>query len=205
MPPERVSNRGVVSAAGASDVIANATTVSTLEDALKGCSLVLGSSARCRTLPWPMLDPHECATLSVRSAEHRTVALVFGRERTGLTNQELQLCHYHVSIPAHPDYSSLNIAMAVQILAYEIRVAFLRQQQQALTDHPEKTAYPLFDEMERFYAQLEQVLSHTGFIRQTHPGQIMSKLRRLFTRARPESQELHILRGILASFEKRGK
>ncbi len=129
------------------------------------------------------------------------MALLFGRERVGLTNEELQKCHFHVMIPANPEYSSLNLAMAVQILAYEIRVAYLEGQNAVAPAHDEASPYPLADELERFYQHLEQVLIRTGFIRAAHPGQVMNKLRRLFVRARPESQELHILRGILTSIE----
>lgn len=131
-------------------MIGNATIVDTLDDAIAGCSLVVGTSARSRTLPWPMLEPRECGVRAVHEGEHAPVALVFGRERVGLTNDELQKCHYHVAIPANPDYSSLNLAMAVQITAYEVRVAYL-DRQQAGAPQLEETPYPLVDDLERFY------------------------------------------------------
>lgn len=169
------------------------------------CSLVVGTSARSRTLPWPMLEPRECGVRSAREAEHAPVALVFGRERVGLTNEELQKCHYHVAIPANPEYSSLNLAMAVQILAYEVRVAFLdRQQAAAPRVEEEEAPYPLVDDLERFYLHLGKFYPHWFYPSGTS-GQIMSKLRRLFTRARPEAQELNILRGMLTSIEKQDK
>ncbi|PUW02972.1 tRNA (cytosine(32)/uridine(32)-2'-O)-methyltransferase TrmJ [Cronobacter sakazakii] len=201
-PLVKPDSQAIALAAGASDVIGNASIVDTLDEALAGCSLVVGTSARSRTLPWPMLDPRECGLKSVSEATHAPVAIVFGRERVGLTNDELQKCHYHVAIAANPEYSSLNLAMAVQIIAYEVRMAWLATQD-AQTPAPgeEETPYPLVDDLERFYGHLEQVLLSTGFIRPNHPGQVMNKLRRLFTRARPESQELNILRGMLASIE----
>ncbi|MDU6925922.1 tRNA (cytosine(32)/uridine(32)-2'-O)-methyltransferase TrmJ [Franconibacter helveticus] len=199
-PLVKPDSQAIALAAGASDVIGNATIVDTLDEALSGCSLVVGTSARSRTLPWPMLDPRECGVKSISESQHAPVALVFGRERVGLTNEELQKCHYHVAIAANPEYSSLNLAMAVQVIAYEVRMAWLATQEQAAAEH-EETPYPLVDDLERFYSHLEQVLLQTGFIRANHPGQVMNKLRRLFTRARPESQELNILRGILASIE----
>ncbi|WP_024553767.1 tRNA (cytosine(32)/uridine(32)-2'-O)-methyltransferase TrmJ [Franconibacter helveticus 513] len=199
-PLVKPDSQAIALAAGASDVIGNATIVDTLDEALSGCSLVVGTSARSRTLPWPMLDPRECGVKSISESQHAPVALVFGRERVGLTNEELQKCHYHVAIAANPEYSSLNLAMAVQVIAYEVRMAWLATQEQAAAEH-EETPYPLVDDLERFYGHLEQVLLQTGFIRANHPGQVMNKLRRLFTRARPESQELNILRGILASIE----
>ncbi|WP_151451294.1 tRNA (cytosine(32)/uridine(32)-2'-O)-methyltransferase TrmJ, partial [Cronobacter sakazakii] len=199
-PLVKPDSQAIALAAGASDVIGNASIVDTLDEALAGCSLVVGTSARSRTLPWPMLDPRECGLKSVSEATHAPVAIVFGRERVGLTNDELQKCHYHVAIAANPEYSSLNLAMAVQVIAYEVRMAWLASQD-AQTPAPgeEENPYPLVDDLERFYGHLEQVLLSTGFIRPNHPGQVMNKLRRLFTRARPESQELNILRGMLAS------
>ncbi|MEB8678589.1 tRNA (cytosine(32)/uridine(32)-2'-O)-methyltransferase TrmJ [Cronobacter malonaticus] len=201
-PLVKPDSQAIALAAGASDVIGNASIVDTLDEALAGCSLVVGTSARSRTLPWPMLDPRECGLKSVSEAAHAPVAIVFGRERVGLTNDELQKCHYHVAIAANPEYSSLNLAMAVQVIAYEVRMAWLATQDAQTPAHnEEETPYPLVDDLERFYGHLEQVLLSTGFIRSNHPGQVMNKLRRLFTRARPESQELNILRGMLASIE----
>ena len=200
-PLVKPDSQAIALSAGASDVIGNATIVDTFDEAIAGCSLVVGTSARSRSLPWPMLEPRECGQRSAMESEHAPVAIVFGRERVGLTNDELQKCHYHVAIPANPEYSSLNLAMAVQIIAYEIRVAHLDR----IAAHQpvaEEEPYPLVDDLERFYAHLEETLHATGFIRPTHPGNIMSRLRRLFTRARPEAQELNILRGILASIEK---
>jgi tRNA (cytidine32/uridine32-2'-O)-methyltransferase len=200
-PLVKPDSQAIALSAGASDVIGNATIVDTFDEAIAGCSLAVGTSARSRSLPWPMLEPRECGQRSAMESEHAPVAIVFGRERVGLTNDELQKCHYHVAIPANPEYSSLNLAMAVQIIAYEIRVAHLDR----IAAHQpvaEEEPYPLVDDLERFYAHLEETLHATGFIRPTHPGNIMSRLRRLFTRARPEAQELNILRGILASIEK---
>ncbi len=206
-PLVKPDSQAIALAAGASDVIGNAQIVDTLDDALAGCSLVVGTSARSRTLPWPMLDPRECGLKSVGEAAQAPVALVFGRERVGLTNDELQKCHYHVAIAANPEYSSLNLAMAVQVIAYEVRMAWLASQEKEESSEAEAedVAYPLVDDLERFYGHLEQTLLSTGFIRATHPGQVMNKLRRLFTRARPESQELNILRGMLASIEQKNK
>ncbi|MGK2888923.1 MAG: tRNA (cytosine(32)/uridine(32)-2'-O)-methyltransferase TrmJ [Candidatus Malihini olakiniferum] len=193
--------QAIALAAGASDIISNTTLVDTLDEALVGCSLVVGTSARSRSLPWPILEPRECGVRSAREAQHAPVALVFGSERVGLTNDELQKCHYHVCIPTNPEYSSLNLAMAVQLIAYEVHVAHLDLLAQSAPEITEKP-YPLIDDLERFYTHLEDTLHYTGFIRKAHQGQVMHKLRRLFTRARPEEQELAILRGILSSIQK---
>lgn len=185
-------------AAGAGDVLANAQTVSTLAEAVADCGLVVGTSARSRTLSWPMLEPRECGEKLVCEVQQNPVALVFGRENNGLSNDELQQCHFHVCIPANPEYSSLNLAAAVQTLCYEIRMAHLAQVRQPQSP----IEYPLAEELEGFYSHLEQALHKTNFIIPQHPGMVMAKLRRLFNRARPEAQELNILRGILASIEK---
>lgn len=197
-------SQAIALAAGASDVIGNAHIVNTLDEALSGCSLVVGTSARSRTLPWPMLDPRECGLKSVEAAKHASVAIVFGRERVGLTNDELQKCHYHVAIAANPEYSSLNLAMAVQVIAYEVRMAWLAAEEKNTridSASEDEAHYPLVDDLERFYNHLETVLLDAEFIKINHPGQVMNKLRRLFNRARPESQELNILRGMLAALD----
>ncbi|MUG29508.1 tRNA (cytosine(32)/uridine(32)-2'-O)-methyltransferase TrmJ [Aeromonas salmonicida] len=186
-------------AAGASDVLANARVVSTLDEAIADCGLVIGTSARSRTLSWPMLDSREAGEKAVGEGMKHPVALVFGRERTGLTNDELQKCHYHVAIPANPEYSSLNLAMAVQTICYEVRMCWLQDQAPEVESEAD---YPSAHQLEGFYQHLEQTLLKTGFIADDHPGQVMSKLRRLFNRARPEAIELNILRGILTSIQK---
>ena len=185
-------------AAGAGDVLANATIVSSLQEAVADCGLVVGTSARSRTHSWPMLEPRECGLKLVDEVAKYPVALVFGRENNGLTNEELQQCHFHVCIPANPEYSSLNLAAAVQTLCYEVRMAHLGQTR-VESEIPE---YPLNEDLERFYTHLESTLQGTNFIVKNHPGVVMTKLRRLFNRARPESQELNILRGILSSIDK---
>ncbi len=185
-------------AAGAGDVLANAKTVSTLQEAVADCGLVVGTSARSRTHSWPMLEPRSCGRKLIEEVPNYPVALVFGRENNGLTNEELQQCHFHVCIPANPDYSSLNLAAAVQTLCYEVRMAWLEKE----SFPPTENDYPLNDDLERFYTHLESTLSGTGFIVKNHPGMVMTKLRRLFNRARPESAELNILRGILSSIDK---
>lgn len=200
-PQCEVDAQAVALAAGASEIALNARIVSSLEEAVEDCSLVVGSSARSRTLEWPMLDPRECGEKFAVEGQKHPVALVFGRERTGLTNEELQTCHYHVCIPANPEYSSLNLAMAVQTLCYEIRVAHLNQVQSQYSPQAEEE-YPRHKELEMFYEHLEKVMIETQFISEAQPGQVMNKLRRLFNRARPEAQELNILRGVLTAVGK---
>ncbi len=201
-PLMRPDLQAVTLASGASDIIDSAKVVATLEDAIKDCSLVLGASARSRALEWPMLEPRACGVRAIQESEHAPVALLFGRERAGLTNNELQKCHYHVAIPSNPDYTSLNLAMAVQILAYDLRLAYLDYQKTRVEPPQEEVIYPLSEDLEHFYQHLEQILKRTNFIRTARSGRVMSRLRRLFNRARPEAREINILRGILASIEK---
>lgn len=191
-------------AAGATDIIANARTVDTLQEAISDCPLVLATSARNRTLDWPLLGPREAAAKVLSEAPKHQVALVFGRENNGLTNEELQLSQYHLHIPTNPDYGSLNLAMAVQTVCYELRMQQLEADEgaQRYQDKEEVADYPRGEDLERFYQHLEETLYDTGFIVKQHPGQVMTKLRRLFNRARPEESEINILRGILASIKK---
>lgn len=199
-PACQIDSHASALSAGASDVLGNAVIVDKLEDAIADCSLTIGTSARSRTLSWPMVEPRECGEKLVEEAINNPVALVFGRENSGLTNEELQLCNYHVCIPANPEYSSLNLAMAVQTLCYETRMAFLNQQPKQETE--DQSVYPNSKQTELFYEHLEQTLYNTGFIIKQHPGIVMTKLRRLFNRARPEDAEMNILRGILTSINK---
>lgn len=201
-PIEAPQSHASALAAGATDILASARTVSTLAEAIDDCHLVMATSARSRTLDWPMLTPREAGKQAVTEGATGKVALVFGRENSGLTNEELQQSQFHIHIPANPDYSSLNLAMAVQTLGYEVRMAWLESQQETGTDDTALT-YPSTQDMERFYQHLEESLIRSGFIIRPHPGQVMSKLRRLFTRARPEENELNILRGILSVYDKK--
>jgi len=217
-PQEMPNGQAQALSAGATDVLANAKVVATLEEAISDCGLVVGTSARSRTLPWPMLEPRGCGEKLVSEANDFPVALVFGRESSGLTNDELQLCHFHVQIPANPEYSSLNLAMAVQTLSYEVRTSYLIAEEQrfkkdkpvqAVVDADNEEAhddkYPISEETERLYQHFEEALKSTGFIVPSHPGLIMTKLRRLLNRARPDNKEVKMLRGILASVERSAK
>ena len=205
-PIELPNGQAQALAAGATDVLSSAKVVPTLADAVEDCGLVVGTSARSRTLPWPMLEPRSCGEKLISEVSDYPVALVFGRESSGLTNEELQMCHFHVQIPANPEYSSLNLAMAVQTLSYEVRMAFLALQQTDAVQHEEEAEqYPVSEETERMYQHFEQALKATGFIVPSHPGLVMTKLRRFINRARPDVKEVKMWRGILSSVEKTAK
>ncbi|GIU29839.1 MULTISPECIES: tRNA (cytosine(32)/uridine(32)-2'-O)-methyltransferase TrmJ [unclassified Shewanella] len=206
-PKVEPDGHSIALAAGASDILKHAITVGSVEEAIADCSLVIATSARSRTLDWPMLEPREAGEKLVGSALNGPVAIVFGRENNGLTNEELQRCDYHVAIPANPEYTSLNLAQAVQIICYEARVAHLAQvqgatEQTVVESEESEDAYPSSRERENFFEHLETTLLSTNFIVKNHPGQVMTKLRRLFSRTRIERQEMNILRGILTSIDK---
>lgn len=185
-------------ASNADDVLAKAAVVETLTDAIKDCRLVLGTSARTRELTWPTLEARAASQQIIAEANLGTVAIVFGREDTGLTNEELKLCHYQIQIPSNPVYSSLNLAAAVQIICYEIRMSVLNKLEAA--------PLPVFDEvvtaaeLEGFYAHLEKVLKDIDFIKLSS-GPVINRLRRLYNRTRIEKKELRILRGMLTAME----
>lgn len=185
-------------AAGADDILVKAEVFETLEDAVSDCSLVMGTSARPRNLAWPRLDARQCAKQTVSESRRAGVALVFGRERTGLTNDELECCHYWVHIPCNEDYSSLNIAAAIQVVCYEV---FMVLNQDVVVEDPHEAVSN--EMMEGYYAHLEQVLLELTFLDPDHPRYLMRRLRRLYQRARPDLNEYNILRGILTAIQEK--
>lgn len=208
-PEDFPSPNAVARASGATDILDSARVVATLEEALAGCSLVLGTSARDRRIPWPLLDPRECASVSVeQSAGGGEVALVFGREYAGLTNEELQRCQYHVHIPSDPQFSSLNLAAAVQVLTYEVRMAWLAAEGRPTKVEKLETtamldAQPVtVDDLENYFGHLEQTLVDIGFLDPAKPRHLMPRLRRLYGRSGVSKLEMNILRGILTETQK---
>ena len=187
-------------AAGADDILENTIVVDDLSTALQGCALVIGTSARERALANKILTPRKAGKIISQESQSADVALVFGPERAGLSNTDFETCHYHVVIETDEHYSSLNLAAAVQILCYEIRVASL--------DYPsaekeDKIDYALSEEMELYYQHLEETLIDIGFLDAKQPKQLMRRLRRLYNRARVEKLEMNILRGILTATQQK--
>jgi len=191
-------------AAGADDVLHAATTVATLAEAVSDCRLVLGCTARSRRVALEELLPRDAAARLATVAEGGDeVALVFGRERTGLENHELQLCHAAVHIPANPEYSSLNLAMAVQVLSYEFRLARLSALPTVPAVPPGERDLPAtHEQLEGFFSQLEQTLEAIDFHKGRAPESAMRKLRRLFLRTDLDVREVRLLRGILADAQR---
>ena len=189
-------------AASAIDILHSAVVVPTLEDAIGDCQFVVGTSARERRIPWPLLDPRQCAQRMASASVGEQVAVLFGREDRGLTNEELKVCNLHLNVPTAEAYSSLNRAMAVQIVCYEVRMLQAQPQLPATEDAQWDTPFATSDNMERFYTHLEQTLIDVEFLDPAAPRQLMSRLRRLYSRVRLDEMELNILRGILTETQK---
>lgn len=193
-------------ASGAHDLLDSACVFDSLDEALKDCVLVVGTTARDRRLEWPFLTPGQCAQTLLRNAGQGDVALVFGRERTGLTNEELSKCRFMTSIAANPQYSSLNLASSVQVFGYELRRSLVERngEADALPKAGEDETPATSAVMEGFYEHLQQALRDIGVIADERPyATLLRRLRRLFNRAQLTITEVNILRGILSSAQDR--
>jgi tRNA (cytidine32/uridine32-2'-O)-methyltransferase len=188
-------------AAGALDVLDAAVVVDTLDAALADCGLVVGTSTRQRRIPWPAVNPRELAARIAGEAGARPTALLFGREASGLNNDELQRCHLHLQIPANPAYPSLNVAMAVQVVCYELyqgRDLVPGADAAVAWDRPPATVAAV----DAFYTHLQTLLERIEFIEADNPGQVMTRLKRLFARVRLDETEVAMLRGMLSEIER---
>lgn len=196
-------------AAGADDVLGDAVVVKTLAEAVVGCTWVMGTSARERTVQWPVMQPRECAVETMKQAEQAETAIVFGRERTGLTNEELEQCQALVNIPTNPDFSSLNVASAVQVLSYELRLAAL-DTSISPEDEREKIASKHLndipataDQVDGMYQHLFEMLEDVKFTGSSNPEIVKRRLKGLFNRAHLTKREVSILRGIYSAAQGR--
>ena len=183
-------------ASGADDVLRAAQVYTSLPEAIGDCQIVLGASARDRTISWPSVTARECANKWVGEVVRENIALVFGRENSGLKNHELDLCHYLLRIPCNPDYSSLNLAAAVQVVCYELFVTSGQEYTSAIGDRGEEPLATA-EQMEAFYGHLYQTMADIGFLHPERSKSIMRRLRRVFNRTQLDVKELDILRGIL--------
>lgn len=202
-PQEYPSARARWRAVSAADVLDAARVVASPQEAVEDCRLVIGTSARGRRIPWPLLTPKQCADKVLEALPAGPVALLFGREAHGLTNEELQLCHYHLHIPSSPAYPSLNLAMAVQILVYEIYQASLARPGFASDDLAPDWDQPpaTLAELDHFFVHLERLLTEVGFHDPENPRQTLTRLRRLFMRRRLDAMEVSILRGVFSQIQ----
>ncbi len=193
-------------AASAKDVLESARIVETVEEAVADSQFIVGTSARERRIPWPVQDARHCGERIVgRASEGEQVSILFGREDRGLLNEELELCNLHCHIPTHEDYPSLNLAMAVQIVAYEIRMRSLEGTLPVAEDDEWDAPFASSADMQRFYQHLETTLADIGFLDPKAPRQLMRRLKRLYNRVRLDEMELNILRGVLSETQKQVK
>ncbi|MBA53578.1 MAG: tRNA (cytosine(32)/uridine(32)-2'-O)-methyltransferase TrmJ [Pseudomonadales bacterium] len=213
-PKEFPTAKATARASGAADLLHQARVVESLDDAIADCQMVFGTSARMRTIPWPLMSPREATQLVLNEPEGADIAIVFGREDAGLTNEELRRCHYHICIPGNEAYSVLNVAAAVQVICYEMRMAALSQDGQTATSS--KPVMPLeitdwdeplvsAEDMERFMKHFEETLLDIGFFDPNNPKQLMTRARRLFMRTRMDRLEMNLMRGVLSTVQKRIK
>jgi len=201
-PKDFPSNEAIYRSKAAKDVLESAQIYENLEDAVSDCELVIGTSARGRTVPWPVLSPKEAADRVAVHSENNKVAIVFGREDRGLTNQELGLCNLHVHIPTDPEYSSLNLAQAVQILVYEIRVSILKDQ-----EYEEYWDVDLAtnEQTERLIDHMDELMKEVEFYDVHNPRKLLLRVRRFFKRSRIDVMEANIFRGLFAAIQKKLK
>lgn len=186
-------------ASGAGDLLDQARVHGSLNDAIADCSIVVGASARVRSLPCPVLDPRECAERLWGAAPNTATAILMGPEQSGLTNEHMARCQFLVNIPTQEDYASLNLAMAVQVLCYELRMAALERRPASAP--PRGAPLATAAELEGFHEHLERVLTDAGFIKTDHPRTLKLRFRRMFQRAELDRTEVNILRGVLAALD----
>lgn len=201
-PKQFPDHEATARASGADHILSSATVCSTLPEALEGCGMVIATTARMRSLSWPIMKPREMASKVVVMAATYEVALVFGRERTGLSNEELDHCQAAVMVPTDPDFSSLNLAAAVQILAYEVRHAILEISETENVVENDQAELASSDQMEGFYGHLEQTMIDTEFYDPAKPKLLMRRFRRLFNRVSMEKTEVQVMRGLLTASQK---
>jgi tRNA (cytidine32/uridine32-2'-O)-methyltransferase len=202
-PRDYPADKATWRAASAADVLESAVVVNTLAEAVADCGLVLGASARSRTIPWTVYSAREAASKAINTAVNNKVALVFGREDRGLTNEELQQCQIHLNIPTSDEYSSLNLAMAVQVACYEMRMASMDA---FVGDQPAPEwdiDYASSEDNERLYQHLEKTMTKAGFYNPEIPKQLPARMRRWLGRSRMDQMEVNIMRGFLAAVERK--
>ena len=201
-PKEFPSDVAIYRSKAAKDILEHAQVFNTLEEAISDCELVIGTSARGRKVPWPILNPKEAAEEVSRSSSHHKIAIIFGREDRGLTNEELGLCNLHVNIPTDPDYSSLNLAQAVQILVYEIRQAILDEQEDKNYWDVELANN---DQTELLINHMDELMQQVEFYDVDNPRKLLLRVRRFFKRSRIDVMETNIFRGLFATIQKKLK
>ena len=202
-PKEFPSDIAIYRSKAAKDILENAEIYESLEDAIAGCKLVVGTSARARSVPWPVFNPRDAAEEMRKISKQGNVAIVFGREDRGLTNDELGLCNFHVYIPSDPKYSSLNLSQAVQILAYEIRLAYSRDE--VISEVKWDVDLANNEQTERLIDHMEELMQDVEFYDVENPRKLLLRVRRFFKRSKIDVMEANIFRGLFSAIQKRLK
>ena len=202
-PKEFPSDIAIYRSKAAKDILENAEIYETLKDAIAGCKLVVGTSARARSVPWPVFNPRDAAEEMRKISKQGNVAIVFGREDRGLTNDELGLCNFHVHIPSDPKYSSLNLSQAVQILAYEIRLAYSRDE--VISEVKWDVDLANNEQTERLIDHMEELMQDVEFYDVENPRKLLLRVRRFFKRSKIDVMEANIFRGLFSAIQKRLK
>lgn len=201
-PTDYPSAEATARASGADDVLYAATVHDSMDDAIAPCTLVMGTSARNRGMDIEVIEMDQAAQILVDAANFQQVALIFGKERYGMTNEEMQRCHYLVKYPANPEYSSLNLGAAIQVAAYELRMKILRSQEQQSVPIQDDAPFATAEKMQSFYEHLFDVMQKTEFMHADNRKSLEEKLRMMFNRLRIEKHEMDILRGFLSAVNK---
>lgn len=203
-PRRNINQEAYARASGANSVLDNAILYEDFANALADCELVIGTSARCKVPGVVPITPREAAQIVSKSTHVSRIGIVFGREHAGLTNEELALCQYHVQIPCNPKFSSLNLAAAVQIICYELRVTnAVAEEISPITPQEDETSLATQADIHNLFEHLEKTLTHIDFYDPNNPRRLMQKLRALLNRTQLQSSEVHILRGILKAVDKK--
>ena len=202
-PKEFPSDIAIYRSKAAKDILENAEIYESLEDAIAGCKLIVGTSARARSVPWPVFNPRDAAEEMRKISKQGNVAIVFGREDRGLTNDELGLCNFHVHIPSDPKYSSLNLSQAVQILAYEIRLAYSKDE--VINEVKWDVDLANNEQTERLIDHMEELMQDVEFYDVENPRKLLLRVRRFFKRSKIDVMEANIFRGLFSAIQKRLK
>ena len=202
-PKEFPSDIAIYRSKAAKDILENAEIYESLEDAIAGCKLVVGTSARARSVPWPVFNPRDAAEEMRKISKQGNVAIVFGREDRGLTNDELGLCNFHVHSPSDPKYSSLNLSQAVQILAYEIRLAYSKDE--VINEVKWDVDLANNEQTERLIDHMEELMQDVEFYDVENPRKLLLRVRRFFKRSKIDVMEANIFRGLFSAIQKRLK
>jgi len=192
-------------ASKANDILETAKVYSSMRQAISGSRLIVGTSARARSLPSKLVTPRELVEIINRDLTRAPISVLFGVENSGLTNEELHLCHYHVYIPTNPDYSSLNLASAVQLIAYEMRLAFSEMASLPVTEPSRNERAISRQELEGVLQHFDQIMQETGYLQEDNKKQLDIRMNRLLNKAALTLSETNILRGFLSSITQYGK